>query len=57
MHHTSKAESLANREANEELFNDLIRLKEMQEHIQNLNPPGKIHLVIIMAYTLTISPL
>ena len=55
MHHTSKAEALANRAANEELFNDLMRLKEMLENIQNLNPPDKIHLVIIMAYILTIS--
>ena len=54
MHHTSKAETLANREANDELFNDLMRLEEMLENILNLNPPGKMHLVIIMAYTLTI---
>ena len=52
-HHTSKAEIFANRAANEELFNDLMRLEEMLENIQNINPPGKIHLVIIMAYTLT----
>ena len=43
MHHTSKAEVLANRAANEELFNDLMRLKEMLENRQNLNPPGKIN--------------
>ena len=55
MHHTSKTEAHANRAANEELFNDLMRVEEMLENIQNLNPPGKIHLVIIMAYTLTIS--
>ena len=53
--HTSKAEALANRAANEELFYDLMRLEEMLENIHNLHPSGKIHLVIIMAYTLTIS--
>ena len=55
LHHTSKAEALVNRAAIEVLFNDLMRLEEMLENIQNLNQPGKIHLVIIMAYTLTIS--
>ena len=55
MHHTSLDETLANRAANEELFNDLMRLEERLENIQNLHPSGKVHLVIIMSYTLTIS--
>ena len=43
MHHTTIEETVANRAANEELFNDLMRLEAMLENIQNLNLPGKMN--------------
>ena len=43
MHHTTIGETVANHAANEELFNDLMRLEAMLEFVQNLNPPGKIN--------------
>ena len=43
MHHTTTEETVVNRAANEELFNDLMHLGATLENIQNLNPPGKIN--------------
>ena len=51
MHHTTSDEALANRAASKELFNDLIRLEEIWGNIHNLHPSGKMHLLIIMAFT------
>ena len=45
MHHKTLDEAAANRAANEELFKDLIHLEEMLDDIQNLNSPGKMHLL------------
>ena len=43
MHHTTIEETVASDAANEELFNDLMRLEAMLENIQNLNPPSKMN--------------
>ena len=42
MHHTTIDEALANHGANEELFNDLMRLEHMMKSIQNINQSGKM---------------
>ena len=42
-HHTTIEETVVNRAANEELFNELMRLEAMLEDIQNINPSGKMN--------------
>ena len=45
MHYTTLDEAAANLAANEELFNDLMRVEEMLEDIQNLNSPANMPLL------------
>ena len=46
MDHTTSEQAAACRAANKELSSDLMRLEEILEYtIQNLNSPGKMHLL------------
>ena len=45
MHHTTKEKIVANRAANAQLFNELMRLESMLESIENLIQAGKLYFI------------